>query len=1534
LGYEYKPEFKELNDESMLPVLGEIKKPSGAPELWILEALDLPDDENGESQKEDQQDRGEVTGDSMDSLGYSGDSVDPLAVHLRICQLENDSEPNEDLLSATFDDLITKSVFGRNEPPRWVILASDTQLVLLDRGKWNEKRLLRFDLSEILGRRETTTLQALAALLHRDSVCPEEGMSLLDSLDENSHKHAHAVSEDLKYALREAIELLGNEVIYYTRNVLKSGVFDDQEGLNEKQLTIECLRYMYRLLFLFYIEARPELGYAPMKATAYRMGYSLESLREIELVKLTTEEAKNGYFLHESLQLLFDIIYNGFQPRGEEIALALDLDDKPQYNTFQLTPLRTHLFDPKRTELINKVKIRNSELQKIIELMSLSRAKTRKDRRGRVSYAQLGINQLGAVYEALLSFSGFFAKTDLYEVQKEGERHDELETAYFVKENDLPKYTDGEKVFNKDGSLKKYDKGTFIYRLAGRDRQKSASYYTPEVLTQCLVKYALKELLGEKPGDKNWKSADEILHLTVCEPAMGSAAFLNEAINQLSEAYLDRKQKELGDRIPHDEYAQERQKVKTYIADNNVFGVDLNPVAVELAEVSLWLNTIFEGGFVPWFGNQLSCGNSLVGARRQVFDAKLLGTVKKGEKSWLNSVPERVMPGKKRPKNAVYHFLAPDLGMANYTDKVIKKLAPKEIDAIHKWRKEFCKPFSKGETETLLKLSDAIDRLWDKHTEQQHDIRLRTTDALHVFGQPASKDSKPNTTTEWKDKVLYEELYSENVRNSSPYRRLKMVMDYWCALWFWPIQKAELLPTREEYLFDLSLLLEGDVMSIASTKDEQIPLFADTQPEQLAMQMVDDFGFVNVDKLCEKFERLALVHELGREKYRYLHWELEFADLFKQHGGFDLVVGNPPWIRVEWKEADLLCEYLPIIELRKMSAKEIADHRQMIIDDYRLFHIFVSSYGEFTANKNYLTSAANYPFLLGLKANLYKCFITSSWGMLSRVGQSAFLAYEGVYTDPSGGMLRKACYSRLQYLFGFQNEQKLFRDVGNAKRFEMVGFGQEKSTPKFNLLTTLFHPITIDDSYSASGLDKPLPRIKDDNGKWNIMGHKNRLVEIGLSELKLFAKLYDPPGTDALQARLPDVYSKSVISVLRNIASYNHSLGSCGYEWHATGMWNETYSKEDGILIPDNDFPETPAGWVFSGPHFGVGNPYFQTPNRKCDSHRAYSPIDLVDIGASYLPRSKYRPAKIDLLQSHIPKVKWRGSSGDALVTKYYRMINREMIGPQSERTFIAAIMPKEAGHLKSCVSTCFYNTHNLLDFYSMAISIVTDFTVKSTGLSHANISLLKQLPIVKAIDDSTSYRSCLHARALLLTCISEYYSELWKQCFSDNLQNDNWAKNDVRLKSNIYKDLSETWNSNYAVRTSFARRQVLVEIDVLSAMEMDVSLSELKDIYRIQFPVLNLYEKHTWYDQLGNIVFTNNKSLTNVGLSRKEWEIVKGKDSGVVESVVDDDTIPGGPRKKGVIYHAPFDRCDREHDYEVAWKEFEKRYGKVRSKK
>ena len=685
LGYPCaSPEWIELDDTLKAPVYLELKKSNGAPALWVM----LAASEEKEAA-------------ILDKYCFSANDIGEEGVY---------SVPDEAFTAISNEDLITKILFGQAEPPRFIILIGMNQIALIDRNKWNEKRYLQFELEDIFSRHEDTTLQAMAVLLHHDNLCPSEGTALLDELDANSQKHASGVSQDLKYALRESIELLGNEVLYDLSHRLGRDL--DADPVDAGQLTIECLRYMYRMLFVLFIEARPELGYAPIKAQSYLTGYSLESLRDIaDNIRDDVAEVGSGYYLHETLAKLYKLIYDGY-PESEDELIKYSKEES-MHDMFVISPLKAHIFDPEYTPMITQAKLRNSVMLRIIDLMSLTRATgKRNSRRGRISYANLGINQMGSVYEALLSYRGFIAEHTLFEVKKAGDKFNELDVGYFVAESELDQYAENERVryekndpdgHYKAGDLRKYEKGTFIYRLAGREREKSASYYTPEVLTKCLVKYALKELL-------EGKTADEILELTVCEPAMGSAAFLNEAINQLAEAYIDRKQRELGEMIPAEKRMRELQKVKMYIADRNVYGIDLNPIAVELAEVSLWLNTIYEGGYVPWFGTQLVNGNSLIGARRQVYREGALRATSKGLR-WYENEPERLKFNGQR-RDRIYHFLPGDQGMCNYTDKVIKSLEPECIKKMKQWNKDFTKPYTEAEIETLKQISKIIDTLW------------------------------------------------------------------------------------------------------------------------------------------------------------------------------------------------------------------------------------------------------------------------------------------------------------------------------------------------------------------------------------------------------------------------------------------------------------------------------------------------------------------------------------------------------------------------------------------------------------------------------------------------------------------------------------------------------------------------------------------------------------------------------------------------------------------------------------------------------
>ena len=123
-------------------------------------------------------------------------------------------------------------------------------------------------------------------------------------------------------------------------------------------------------------------------------------------------------------------------------------------------------------------------------------------------------------------------------------------------------------------------------------------------------------------------------------------------------------------------------------------------------------------------------------------------------------------------------------------------------------------------------------------------------------------------------------------------------------------------------------------------------------------------------------------------------------------------------------------------------------------------------------------------------------------------------------------------------------------------------------------------------------------------------------------------------------------------------------------------------------------------------------------------------------------------------------------------------------------------------------------------------------------------------------------------------------------------------------------------------MRTDFERRQALVEIDVLAARTLGLSLEELLAIYRIQFPVFSKYENNTYFDQGGRIVYLDGDGA--YGFRTPEWQSVKEIRSGAVTRTIQDDTQPGGPRERVIEYVAPFDRCDREADYAKAWKFFD----------
>lgn len=1262
----YTQEGNQTKDEGLpdrisgksVPVHYQVNDSDGAPRLQVLVSLS------------DSAEAGVLENPIEDGSGKDGTSCEEYAR----------------MLLADFD-----------EPARWILLMGLHQIALIDRRKWNDKKCMLFDLDEIFSRHQDHVYTAMAVLLRRDSLCPNKGDSLLDTFDDTSAKNAVEVSDNLRSALRECVEILGNEVIHdWTCN--KGRSIDE---IDAGDLTVQALRYMYRLLFLLFIEAKPSLGYAPMKSDIYRTGYSLDSLRDIaEQMRGRMDEAGDSTYLADTLRRLDDLVFNGYPKTDEDFK---GLAGKEAINAvFMVPPLKAHIFDPERTALIEHAALRDSVMLRIIDLMSVTKTGKGVKRRQRISYAALGISQMGAVYEALLSYRGFIAKEKLYEVKRAKDSYDPLKVGYFVPERELDNYSESERVRYPDksphaGELRTYEPGTFIYRLAGRERETSASFYTPDSLAQCLVKYALKEI------EPRIHQATDILSLKICEPAMGSATFLNETINQLATMYLNRREKERvaeeGQKaaIPAERRQAELQKVKMYIADHNIYGIDLNPVAVELGEVSLWLNTICEGSFVPWFGTQLQCGNSLIGGRRVGYlESDLSSTTK--NRHWYEVEPKRI--GFDRSSSSVkrvYQFLTGDPDMCKYDDKTVKSIESEHLETIKAWKKNFAKkPYSQTEIGLMRSLSKTIDELWRGQIKARRQLEKATQDDLIIYGFDTNVSKKTaktlesqqkrgqgllgiendyfrgnNLTIREKDEMLCIAYHSEKAENASEYARLKLAMDYWCSLWFWPIDQANLLPTRSQYLTEMSLILTDEVPQEEGftliPMDNDQPTLMDTMDDSHERDYMYDHA-VDLDELCkgdgEPAQRLRLVKEIAK-KQRFFHWELEFADVFKD-GGFDFMVGNPPWVNVQWSETDAVSDANPYFAIHKLTASDLSKRMGELLKNARIRTMYLREYVNIAGALAFYGSTGNYPLLQG-RINLFRCFLPNAWDYTRKHdGVSAFVHPDELYGDTRAGVLREQMYRRLRYHFQFINEKKLFSGVHHETMFSLNVYRNPETNdklPQFDSIWNLYDPKTIDECYASDGVGA-IPGVKNELGEWNTRGHKSRVISIAKGELLMFSKLVGDSQKDGWkQTPMVGIHAAELLHALEQMADIPRSLRTYANEITYSPMWNETNSRKDGTIKDDIHFPTSAKALIYSSPFIGVANPLMQSTRRNYRVNSDYDPIDLTDIPADYMPRVKYSQACTDVeYKSRVQKMA-DPNQEDGAVSRFdavYRLVAEE----------------------------------------------------------------------------------------------------------------------------------------------------------------------------------------------------------------------------------------------------------------------------------
>lgn len=1491
-------------------------------------------------------------------------------------------------------------LFASEDAPRYVLLLTGGVIVLADRAAWGEGRYLAASLDTALNRNNTKDgqeLDTLAALFGADSLrTPEEGgENPLSGLVDKSTKHAVGVSSELRDGLRESVELIANEVL--ARIAGHDGVrLEDVKELPElsRQLTRESLRYLYRILFLLYAEARPELGILPSDYPEYHQGYGLGRLGELVAERdLVGEKAREGVYLYESLDLLFSKVQEGYRPRRTHGVGAKDSEDVG----LRFEPLHSKLFEPESIRLIGAesvkdprhdddsdegaryldTRLRNATLYKVLRKLMLTRGR-KGERGGFISYAQLGINQLGAVYEGLMSYAGFIAGEELYEVAKNGDPKD---GSWLIPSSKADEYADSVFVRRRDEETGadvrvRYLRDSFVYRLSGRDRQTSASYYTPESLTKVTVQLALQHRLDQ---DDTVTEARELLDWKICEPALGSGAFLNEAINQVASEYLRRRQEETGQAIDTEQYPVELQKAKAYIALHNSYGVDLNSTAVELAEVSLWLNTMHPGMEAPWFGLHLRRGNSLIGGRREIYGADRL---KKG--GWLGATPERfplTEASAGLPTGSVHHFLLPakEWG-AVAAEKEAKALAPDEAKALGAWRKAITKSPSAKQTARLQGLARRAEYLWQLVVRRLEISERDISRRIDVWGAEAEWLRQPV------EAVQREEVLADLEAVDTPYWRLKTLMDAWCTLWFWPVQEASLLDgTNPRYRQAAELAEQSAAYEVAvsgaddegadedegagvlmSWEEEALPGFgteakqlsltqgavdkrrmgrrkesmADRRREVTPLANLDDWldfaesllgtQDVPAESLIAEFESLteltpyedALPDLMGMDRSYWLesrfpwaaqakdiatqqgffHWELEYAQVFER-GGYDLQVGNPPWVRPDWQEDVVLAELEPWFTLEdKPSVSEWRIRKGETLTDRTLRYFM----GEMTANTGMvamLSSSATNPLLLGTRPDLYRGFMCRVWINLGPSGTAGMIHPDTHFGGTKERALRGAAYRHLRVHAEFVNRGNRFfpPPVHRNKHFGMHIYGTARE-PAFSHLSWLVEPKTLTESMRHEGQGgAPGTRFNDD---WDARPHRARIIHVDIDTLTQWHRLAgtedaSPPSQAALLYPIT-TDEQGAISALASTSSRlsSHSPRiSVGY--------NETTAKQEGLIRWSTSTPKTLTEIILQGPHFSIATPLSKQPNIPCRSNLDYSSWDLTSIGPSVVPTTNYVRAcdrdRYIAAQDH-----WDGRP----YSEYFRLAWREMVPPSNERSLFAALIPPGPTHVHAVRSMALATNALTTLAAGFWASLPLDYLLRITGRGHLDVAEARRMPM--GLRDHP-LNAPLLLRTLRLNCLTDGFTPLWQELFHPTWPGyEDWSHAWPTL-SPLASNLTSKWDYGTPLRTEYERRAALVEVDALVSVWLDITADQFMAIYKSRYPILSDREAAMYFDATGRKIAAD------------PYTYGHGQTKGDYLTLLDHlDSPATTPPPEG--YTAPFYKADRETEMRSAHAHFSAR--------
>lgn len=774
---------------------------------------------------------------------------------------------------------MVQEFLNRSEAHLWAVVSNGHRLRLLrDNITLTRQAYLEFDLAAMFEGEAYSDFVVLWLVCHQSRVEAENpNLCWLEKWSQFAEESGTRALEKLREGVEQAIESLGRGFLAHPANTelrrkLASGEIDKQDYYRQ------LLRLIYRFIFLFVAEDRQLLLEPDTDKSArkhYYDYYSLTRLRGLAERRIATQHVD----LWKGLTLLFDLL-------GEKGCPALGL---PALGSF--------LWSAKATEALDGAVIANRDLLRAVYRLSfVQEGSVRRS----VDYRNLGAEELGSIYEALL------------------EMHPQIDL--------------GAKTFG-------------LATAAGNERKTTGSYYTPTSLVNCLLDSALDPVIAQAAKSENPEQA--LLDLKICDPACGSGHFLIAAAHRLAKRLATVR---TGDEEPSPE---EVGKGLRDVIGRCIFGVDINPMAVELCKVSLWMEAIEPGKPLSFLDHHIQCGNSLLGATPALI---------------ARGIPD-----------AAFKPITGDDKAVAAAHKKINKEARKDSSGggVASGQEILDFAHRKAPWEQLGNLPKALCELEERDDSDLDAVRAK------------------------------EQKYRELVR-SSGYENAYLLADAWCAAFVYP-KDAE---------HEFAPLHTGELLKIERNPHSVNPT------------------------LRTKIKQLA-------ERYQFLHWHLAFPQVFQPgdndekddvlgwEGGFDCVLGNPPWEHVELKEKEWFAERDPDIANAANASARKRKIDALRTNNPELWKAFATAKRRADGEMHLIRESMRYPFNGRGRINTYAIFAEGNRQAISRKGRAGFIVPSGIATDDTTKFYFQDIVEKrsLVSLYDFENREGIFEGVHRSYKF-------------------------------------------------------------------------------------------------------------------------------------------------------------------------------------------------------------------------------------------------------------------------------------------------------------------------------------------------------------------------------------------------------------------------------------------------------------------------------------------------------------------